>query len=87
MPDVLPLDRRRLMALGASGAAAAILPGCATMTAASPRQTVWTFDRLTNIGEIETRVEGAPILIDSPFGRAVQFDGCLLYTSPSPRDH
>ena len=54
MPDVLPLDRRRLMALGASGAAAAILPGCATMTAASPRQSVWTFDRLADIGGIET---------------------------------
>jgi len=75
MPDVLPLDRRRLMALGASGVAGAILPGCATMRTAAPRQTVWTFDRLADIGGVATSVEGDPTLIDSPYGRAVLFDG------------
>jgi hypothetical protein len=38
-------------------------------------QIVWTFDRLTDVGGRATQVEGAPKLIDSPWGKAVQFDG------------
>ena len=36
---------------------------------------VWTFDRLDNIGGHKTTVLGHPRLIDSPVGRAVEFDG------------
>ena len=41
----------------------------------TPDQTRWTFDRLTNIGGVATTVEGDPRLIDTPYGKAVQFDG------------
>lgn len=55
----------------------ALLAGCAH--AATPRgepgQTRWVFDRLSNIGGVETMVEGDPTVVDSPYGKAVQFDG------------
>lgn len=41
----------------------------------APDQTRWTFDRLTNVGGAVTTVEGDPRLIDTPYGKAVQFDG------------
>jgi len=37
--------------------------------------TVWTFDRLENIGGHKTTVLGQPRIIDSPLGKAVEFDG------------
>jgi putative heme-binding domain-containing protein len=36
---------------------------------------VWTFDRLENIGGHKTTVLGQPRVIDSPVGKAVEFDG------------
>ena len=36
---------------------------------------VWTFDRLENIGGHKTTVLGEPKIIDSPVGKAVEFDG------------
>ena len=36
---------------------------------------VWTFDRLDNIGGHRTTVLGEPRIIDSPVGKAVEFDG------------
>jgi len=36
---------------------------------------VWTFDRLDNIGGHNTTVLGEPRVIDSPVGKAVEFDG------------
>ena len=46
---------------------------------ASARQaqmtTTWTFDRLENIGGHSTTVLGQPRVIDSPVGKAVEFDG------------
>jgi Concanavalin A-like lectin/glucanases superfamily len=35
----------------------------------------WTFDRLENIGGYRTTVLGRPQVIDSPVGKAVEFDG------------
>lgn len=40
-----------------------------------PEQTLWTFDRLDNIGGAATRVEGVPKVIDTPHGKAIQFNG------------
>ena len=37
--------------------------------------TIWLFDRLQNIGGNKTTVLGAPRVIDSPVGKAVEFDG------------
>jgi len=36
---------------------------------------VWMFDQLQNIGGNKTTVLGAPRVIDTPVGKAVQFDG------------
>ncbi len=36
---------------------------------------VWTFDRIDRVGGRPTTVEGNPRLIDSPVGKAVEFDG------------
>ncbi len=36
---------------------------------------VWRFDRLDNIGGHKTTVLGQPRIIDSPLGKAVEFDG------------
>jgi hypothetical protein len=36
---------------------------------------IWTFDRLENIGGHKTTVLGTPRIIDSPVGKAVEFDG------------
>ncbi|HEY7498201.1 MAG TPA: c-type cytochrome [Vicinamibacterales bacterium] len=36
---------------------------------------IWTFDRLDNIGGHPTTVHGEPRVIDSPVGKAVEFDG------------
>ena len=36
---------------------------------------VWSFDRLENIGGHKTTVLGEPKVIDSPLGKAVEFDG------------
>ena len=49
-------------------------PGTAA-TAPSKDSEVWTFDRLENIGGHKTTVLGEPRVIDSPIGKAVEFDG------------
>jgi hypothetical protein len=36
---------------------------------------VWSFDRLENIGGHRTTVLGEPRIVDSPVGKAVEFDG------------
>jgi hypothetical protein len=40
-----------------------------------PRQITWTFDRLDKIGGVATDVEGHPKIIDTPVGKAVEFNG------------
>jgi putative heme-binding domain-containing protein len=42
---------------------------------AARAQEVWLFDRIENIGGHKTTVLGDPAVIDSPVGKAVQFDG------------
>ena len=42
---------------------------------AQPKQITWNFDRLDKIGGVATTVEGHPKIIDSPVGKAVEFDG------------
>lgn len=65
--------RRREMLAGAAALAAG---GCAGLPKVStPGQTVWTFDNLERIGGLIPSVEGAPRLIDSPYGKATLFDG------------
>ncbi len=40
-----------------------------------PGQITWTFDRLDTIGGVATRVEGNPKVVDTPIGKAIEFDG------------
>ncbi|PHY17466.1 LamG-like jellyroll fold domain-containing protein [Caulobacter sp. BP25] len=71
-----PLGRR--VVLGGLGALSAGLSASAMgrrPTRDAPDQTRWTFDRLSRIGGAATMVEGDPRLIDTPYGKAVQFDG------------
>lgn len=42
---------------------------------AQAAQSVWTFDNLARIGGLVPKVEGAPKLVSSPIGKAVQFNG------------
>lgn len=46
----------------------------ATTAMAAPDR-VWKFDNLSKIGGLTPKVEGAPKLVDSPVGKAVQFNG------------
>lgn len=66
----MTLNRRAVLAAPVGLAACASVP-----VAPTANQTVWTFDRLSAIGGETTHVEGAPQVIASPFGPAVQFDG------------
>jgi hypothetical protein len=69
----------RAAKLGRNGAFAAmgfmIVVGCGTLPADSPKQCVWLFDRLDNIGGNPTHFDGRPKLIDTPAGKAIAFNG------------
>jgi arylsulfatase A-like enzyme len=63
---------------------AAVVAGCFTITAAiegggvpiqPSKAEIWTFDRLENVGGHKTTVLGEPKIIESPVGKAVEFDG------------
>jgi hypothetical protein len=54
-----------VLAISASGA----------WTHGEAAQTVWKFNNLSRIGGLTPKVEGAPQLVDSPVGKAVQFNG------------
>ena len=54
----------------------AVMPlGPVALVAQAPGEIVWTFDRLDNIGGIKTTVEGSPRIVDTPLGKAIEFDG------------
>jgi hypothetical protein len=61
------IDRRALI-----GGLAAV---AATPAMARSRAEIWTFDNLKRIGGLAVHAEGAPQVIRSPLGRAIQFDG------------
>jgi hypothetical protein len=42
---------------------------------AGPHEVIWKFDRTDSIGGYTTEVLGHPQVIDSPYGKAVQFNG------------
>jgi hypothetical protein len=54
------------------------LIACIVVFASAPHaqdRNVWTFDRLDRVGGHPTTVLGQPRVIDSPVGKAVEFDG------------
>ena len=50
-------------------------PRSGAVTSQPVEGVMWTFDRLENIGGHRTTVLGQPKVIDSPVGKAVEFDG------------
>ena len=52
--------------------------GCATMrtpTVAQDGARIWTFDNLRQVDGLPLHVEGAPGLVETPWGKGVRFDG------------
>jgi len=48
---------------------------CALASAQAGPAEVWMFDRLDRLGEHRTTMQGNPRVIDTPIGKAVEFDG------------
>lgn len=67
--------RREMLAASGALALGGLSAGDTLAGKRQSDQVVWTFDRLSNIGGKPTQVEGAPKLIHSPWGKAIQFDG------------
>lgn len=73
-------EARPYGALGTALAAAAIACALARGLPAHTQppdggQEVWTFDRLDRLGGHPTTILGSPRVIDTPIGKAVEFDG------------
>jgi hypothetical protein len=62
------MSKRRIVAM-------LIWGGAFAGSAQAQEQTVWKFDNLSHIGGMTPKVEGAPKLVDSPVGKALQFNG------------
>jgi 6-phosphogluconolactonase len=60
-----------------AGALLVVLAVCGAdmVEAQTAAQTLWTFDRLDAIGGNKTIVEGNPKVVDTPLGKAIEFDG------------
>jgi hypothetical protein len=68
--------RRRLLGACAALGGLPLLPSFAAAPRAdAPAQSLWVFNRLDRVGGLPVRIEGAPKLIDSPQGTALQFNG------------
>lgn len=67
--------RLAVVALAAAPAPTSGRPGDAAAARGPSDSVVWTFDRLDNVGGHRTTVLGQPRVIDSPVGKAVEFDG------------
>jgi len=53
----------------------AALLGLSAASNCLAREQLWKFNNLSHIGGLTPKVEGAPKLVDSPVGKAVQFNG------------
>jgi len=86
-PRVSSLRRRLLTGIGVAAAVVGMLVGAGGRPRAlglwpsfsvdsqpTPMTETWTFDRLDQIGGHPTTVLGSPRVIDSPLGKAVEFD-------------
>jgi len=67
-------------------AVAVLLGGLSASGASAQEQALWKFNSLSKIGGQTPKVEGAPKLVDSPVGKAVQFNGkdTALFFSSRP---
>ncbi len=76
------MSSRRLQILVTTGLAAAVLYGCDSknevppaVPEAGPDPVTWRLDNLEEIGGHPVTVVGEPKLIDTPAGKAIEFDG------------
>lgn len=69
-PEVKLIAMTREKAIGKIGAAL-----CALALTQGPTSETWTFDRLDRVGEHPATVLGNPRVVDTPIGKAVEFDG------------
>ena len=69
-PTLTGADLENLVAYLAS-----LRPARASAAGQQAEAVMWTFDRLDNIGGHKTTVLGQPKIIDTPAGKAVEFDG------------
>lgn len=69
-----------------TAACATLLSAFFVTLSAQPAQETWVFDRIDEIGGHKTQVLGHPRVIDSPVGKAIEFngqdDGLLLDVHP-----
>jgi hypothetical protein len=56
-------------------AALTVTAGAGTRLGAEQNAEVWTFDRIDRLGSHPTTVVGEPRVVDTPLGKAVEFDG------------
>jgi hypothetical protein len=63
------------LALAAAILCALVYGAAASVQEASDRPGVWTFDRLDRLGGHPLTVSGSPRVIDTPIGKATEFDG------------
>lgn len=82
----LQWTRRQALTAAAGLPLAGLVPATANAAAKPHDQVVWTFDNLSRIGGVPAHAEGAPKIIDSPVGKAVQFDGVqdVLFVEQHP---
>jgi hypothetical protein len=64
-----------VLAAGLGVFALILVSNIASQTPSDPQATVWRFDNIDSIGGHATHVLGHPYLIDSPYGKAVEFNG------------
>jgi hypothetical protein len=73
---MFPSDYRVIFALAiAVGLSTRTSLAQATSISASAHEKIWRFDRTDRIGGHPTEILGNPTVIDSPYGKAVQFNG------------
>jgi putative heme-binding domain-containing protein len=75
MPAYTSLSKTELENLVAYLASLGAKASTGARRADPPDTVVWTFDRLDPIGGHKTTILGQPRVIDSPIGKAVEFDG------------
>ena len=75
MLAVRTLARCAIAAFALSGAAAPPTASPVSQTSAVAPQTVWRLDRLDRIGGHEVEAVGAPRVVETSAGKAVEFDG------------
>lgn len=65
----------RFLPILLSGLLLVATEGCAAQGTVASSDTIWKFDRLDRIGGVPAHPEGAPKIIETGAGPAVQFDG------------